>query len=108
MTYLLLNLAFVLAAVLVLVVALATRASRRTLVARWWLPLTAAGGLVMGLTALFDNIMIQIGLMTYSSAAISGLAVGLAPLEDFAYPLAGLILLPALWLLLGGRGNRDG
>ena len=29
--------------------------------------------------------------------------VGLAPLEDFAYPLAGVLLLPGLWLLLGGR-----
>ena len=32
--------------------------------------------------------------------------VGLAPIEDFAYPLAGVLLLPALWTALRGRRSR--
>src|SRR5699024_367998 len=31
---------------------------------------------------------------------ISGVRIGKAPVEDFAYPLAGAMLLPALWQLL--------
>ncbi|WHF20954.1 hypothetical protein QJS66_11790 [Kocuria rhizophila] len=40
--------------------------------------------------------------MTYTEQNISGVRIGLAPLEDFAYPVAGVLLLPALWLLLAG------
>jgi lycopene cyclase domain-containing protein len=62
---------------------------------------------VLALTAVFDNVMIHFGLMTYSRDAISGALVGAAPVEDFAYPLAALMLLPALWLLFDRRGDHD-
>lgn len=58
------------------------------------------------LTAVFDNVMIAVGLFTYEEQMISGLRVGLAPIEDFAYPLAAVILLPALWLLLEPLTSR--
>jgi lycopene cyclase domain-containing protein len=57
-------------------------------------------------TAVFDNVMIGIGLDGYDPSKISGLYVGIAPLEDFAYPLAAAVLLPSLWILLGGRGDE--
>jgi len=62
------------------------------------------------LTAVFDTIMIATGLFHYSPDHLLGLHIGLAPLEDFAYPLAGAILLPALWAALHGRrhGRRRG
>jgi hypothetical protein len=41
--------------------------------------------------------------MTYDDARISGARLGLVPLEDFAYPIAALLLLPALWLLTRRR-----
>lgn len=66
--------------------------------------LAAAGGaaaVVLVLTAVFDNLMIAAGLFTYAPEMISGAMVGLAPLEDFAYPVAAVLLLPALWILLG-------
>ncbi|WP_371708699.1 lycopene cyclase domain-containing protein [Nesterenkonia sp. NBAIMH1] len=76
--------------------------------------LVAAAALAMGvlfaLTAIFDNVIIGIGLVAYDESVISGLRIGLAPIEDFAYPLAGVILLPALWVLLrplGSAGERD-
>jgi len=58
------------------------------------------------LTAVFDNIMIGAGLFDYGARALAGPRLGLAPLEDFAYPAAAAVLLPGLWLLLPGRGRK--
>jgi lycopene cyclase domain-containing protein len=66
----------------------------------------AAAAVVLVLTAVFDNLMIAAGLFTYAPGLISGVMVGLAPLEDFAYPVAAVLLLPSLWILLGRRGLR--
>ena len=55
------------------------------------------------LTAVFDNVMIGAGLFHYSPEHLTGLRIGLAPLEDFAYPLAAAILLPSLWTVLRRR-----
>ncbi|MFH8250357.1 lycopene cyclase domain-containing protein [Microbacterium sp. B2969] len=55
------------------------------------------------LTAVFDNLMIAAGLFTYPAAQISGLRVGLAPLEDFAYPVCAAFLVPGVFVLLPAR-----
>lgn len=108
MTYAWLSVIFIVAAAAVFLLALLSwRSSRRALIARWATPVAAAGVAVMILTAVFDNVMIRSGLMAYARHTISGLLIGVAPLEDFAYPLAGLILLPSLWLLFGKRGRND-
>lgn len=64
----------------------------------------AASGLaalvLLALTAVFDNIMIAAGLFTYPAEHLSGLHIGLAPIEDFSYPLAAAFLIPAVWTLL--------
>ena len=52
------------------------------------------------LTAVFDTVMIATGLFAYSDAHLSGPRVGLAPIEDFAYPIAGVLLLAGLWNLI--------
>nr|WP_201471445.1 lycopene cyclase domain-containing protein [Microbacterium hydrocarbonoxydans] len=59
------------------------------------------------LTAVFDTLMIATGLFHYSPGHLLGIHIGLAPLEDFAYPLAGAVLLPALWAALRARRTRD-
>lgn len=59
------------------------------------------------LTAVFDTLMIATGLFHYSPGHLLGVHIGLAPLEDFAYPLAGAVLLPALWAALRARRTRD-
>ena len=69
---------------------------------------TLAAVALLILTTVFDNVMIASGLFEYSDAHISGLRIGVAPVEDFAYPLAGVILLPALWSLFGGGHGRGG
>ncbi|ASN53627.1 lycopene cyclase domain-containing protein [Sinomonas sp. R1AF57] len=110
MSYLLLDLVFLVAAAGLAGLLSARRrgarpgARRRTLA---WVPLLIAGVALLALTAVFDNVMIAVGLFSYASAALSGLAVGLAPLEDFAYPLAAAVLLPALWVRLS-RAERTG
>ncbi|WP_144873951.1 lycopene cyclase domain-containing protein [Microbacterium sp. 1.5R] len=63
---------------------------------------TAAVALIV-LTAVFDTVMIASGLFHYSPDHLVGVRIGLAPLEDFAYPIAGAILLPALWSCLRAR-----
>lgn len=52
------------------------------------------------LTAVFDNLMIAAGLFTYPEHLISGWRIGLAPVEDFAYPVCAAFLLPAVHALL--------
>lgn len=51
------------------------------------------------LTAVFDNLMIAAGLFTYPDHLISGVRIGLAPVEDFAYPVAAAFLVPAVQTL---------
>ncbi|MEV4668102.1 lycopene cyclase domain-containing protein [Microbacterium sp. LWO12-1.2] len=55
------------------------------------------------LTAVFDTIMIGTGLFHYSGQHLLDIHIGLAPIEDFAYPLAGALLLPSLWAALRAR-----
>jgi lycopene cyclase domain-containing protein len=72
-----------------------------------WVPAIVAGAALLALTAVFDNAMIAAGLFGYSPETLLGPAVGLAPLEDFAYPLAAAILLPVLWRRLSPAGRRQ-
>lgn len=107
MTYVLLSLGFLLIALAVLIVAVARRGGLLRFRRRWLLPVVLTGVALTVLTAVFDNLMVAVGLMTYAAADIAGPSVGLVPLADFAYPLAGLMLLPALWLLLRPRSHRE-
>jgi len=59
--------------------------------------------LLLAMTAVFDNIMIGVGLVGYDETLISGVFIGIAPLEDFAYALAAVVLLPSIWSLLSPR-----
>ena len=100
MTYLLLNLAFL---AFVALVAAATLAARRT--PRWRAIGLAAIPLVI-LTAVFDNVLVGVGIVAYDPHRISGLRLGVAPVEDFAYAIAALVLMPCLWSLLTPRSRE--
>lgn len=65
-----------------------------------WAAIAVAGAALLLVTAVFDNAMISIGLVAYDESLISGAFVGVAPLEDFAYAIAAVVGLPALWALL--------
>ncbi|RLP82878.1 prenyltransferase [Mycetocola lacteus] len=58
-------------------------------------------------TAVFDNIMIALGLFDYDRDTLLGLNIGNAPIEDFTYPLLALLILPGVWLALGKLSNAD-
>lgn len=106
MTYVWLSTVFVLLAAAVAGLALLRSPAPRALLTRWLAPVLITVVSLFVLTAIFDNLMIGTGLMAYSREHTSGVTIGLAPIEDFAYPLAALILLPSLWFLLG-RGDRQ-
>jgi lycopene cyclase domain-containing protein len=99
-TYWALDAIFLGVVALVGIVALATRRAPR------WLAVLIAAGILFVLTAIFDNVMIGIGLVGYRRALISGVFVGRAPLEDFAYAVAAIVLLPSLWALLARKRDR--
>ncbi len=74
--------------------------------ARWWAATTAVLAVLLVLTAVFDSLMIAVDLFRFDEAQLLGVRLGQAPLEDFAWPLASVLALPALWELLGhGRGR---
>jgi len=97
MTYWSLNAIFLAGVALVAILALLTRRAPR------WLAILIASGILLIFTAVFDNIMIGIGLVGYDRHLISGVFIGRAPIEDFAYTIAGVVLLPSLWALLARR-----
>jgi len=88
----------------VALVALAAVLSSRT---PRWRSMLLAGAVLLLMTAVFDNVMIGIGLVDYNPDLISGAFIGIAPLEDFGYAIAAAVLLPSLWALLPSRKERD-
>ncbi len=100
MTYLLLNLPFL---GVVALVALAAVLSRR---APRWRVVGVAAAVLLVLTAVFDNVLVATGIVGYDPDRISGALVGVAPVEDFAYAVAAVVLLPSVWTLLGGGSRR--
>ncbi len=49
------------------------------------------------LTAAFDNLIIVMGIVQYDTAKLIGLYVGTVPIEDFAYTVVAVLLVPAIW-----------
>ena len=97
-TYWLLNLAFLGGVALV---ALITWLAHR--MPAWRLVGLAAIPLLV-LTAVFDNVLVGTHIVSYDPKLITGVVVGVAPLEDFSYSIAAVVLLPCLWALLAPRG----
>jgi lycopene cyclase domain-containing protein len=101
MSYVLLDLVFLGGALLVTFTAVLLRRHRLSRQNVWAVCIALVA--VLLLSAVFDNVMIGVGLVAYDPARISGLKIGLAPIEDFAYPVAVALLLPALWTLFPAR-----
>lgn len=99
MTYLWLALAFIAAAAVAGVI-FARQGARPGEAGKHWKAVGLAFAALAVLTAVFDSVMIGMELFHYDSSHILGLKIGLAPIEDFAYPLAGVVALPGLWMWL--------
>ncbi|MCU1413427.1 MAG: lycopene cyclase [Microbacteriaceae bacterium] len=95
MSYWALNAIFLAVVALVAIIA--------TLRARPWVAVVITLGILLVVSAVFDNVMIGVGLVGYDRSKISGAFIGVAPLEDFAYAIAAAVLLPSLWILTAGR-----
>ena len=72
----------------------------------WLIGVGGALAVMLVLTALFDNLMISAGLVAYDHDLTSGLRLGVAPVEDFAYAVAAAVFVPSVWSLLTA-GPRD-
>jgi len=68
----------------------------------WWLALVA----LLILTAIFDSIIIGLGIVGYTPEKILGLKAGLAPVEDFFYAILAIIMVPALWNVFDTKNKK--
>ena len=103
MTYWTLNAIFLAVVALVAIVAAVRIRSTRP-----WVAIAITLGVLLVMTAVFDNVMIGAGLVGYEPSLISGAFIGIAPLEDFAYAIAAAVLLPSLWMLLPAGSRASG
>ncbi|MDP9823046.1 lycopene cyclase domain-containing protein [Nocardioides massiliensis] len=102
MTYLGLAGVFVAVTLPVLLLTVVVRRPTR----RWWAATALTALCLVVLTAVFDSLMIAADLFRFDEDALAGIHVGLAPIEDFAWPIAAAVLVPSLVLLLAGRRGR--
>lgn len=93
MNYVLLN-GFVLAVVIGIcyVFFRSSREEKQNRVAFW-----GSLAAVIGLTAIFDSLIIAAGIVAYDTSRILTLYIGRAPIEDFAYACVSVILVITLW-----------
>jgi len=56
-------------------------------------------GVIVSLTLLFDNLIILADIVDYDTSLITGAKLFVAPLEDFAYAIVAVLLMPILWKL---------
>jgi len=72
---------------------------------RW--PAYLVGMLPMILiTAVFDNLIVSTGIVGYDASKISGFMVGAAPIEDFAYTIAAVLIVPSVWSAVLNRKKK--
>jgi lycopene cyclase domain-containing protein len=67
---------------------------------RHWLVakhLVGTAAVMLTLTAIFDNVIIGTGIVAYDAEKISGIKIGVAPIEDFAYTVLAIVLVPSLF-----------
>ena len=87
-TYLVLNL-------VVLAAVIAVLKLRGALV--WNRAMTITLAVLLATTAIFDSLIVAMGIVQYDAAQILGVTVGAAPVEDFFYAALAALLVPATW-----------
>ncbi|WP_295627832.1 lycopene cyclase domain-containing protein [uncultured Corynebacterium sp.] len=90
MTYFLISVPFIVLAVAVWLV-------RRRSAPRQLAVTAIVVAVLLVLTTVFDNFMILAGLVGYDDAQMSGLRIGVMPVEDLLYAIVAAIAVPAIW-----------
>ena len=93
MTYLLMNLSFMLIAFVVLNVFVRKTPWKTVL----WTMLS-----MLLLTLIFDNVIIGLDIVAYDPEKVSGVFLGLAPIEDFAYTVVAVLAVSSIWHKMTG------
>jgi lycopene cyclase domain-containing protein len=91
MTYLALNVTFMLIAFVVL-----NLVSRKSP----WRAISFTMLWMLLVTLVFDNVIIGLEIVGYDKTKISGILLGLAPLEDFAYTVVAVLAVGIIWTKL--------
>lgn len=64
-----------------------------------------AGVALLVMTGVFNNVIVGLGIVAYDPARVLGARVGLFPVEDLAYSIGAVLLLPSCWVLLERTGT---
>ena len=91
MTYLALNVTFMLIAFVVL-----NLFSRKSP----WRTISFTMLWMLLVTLVFDNVIIGLEIVGYDKTKISGILLGLAPIEDFAYTVVAVLAVGIIWTKL--------
>ena len=51
-------------------------------------------------TLVLDNVIVALGIVDYDTNKISGLVLGLVPIEDFAYTIVSVLAVSSIWHLM--------
>lgn len=93
-TYLMLN---------IIVIAMVALVLARLKWWRWDRAMTYTLLVLVAATALFDSLIIAAGIVAYDPSKLLGIVVGQAPIEDFFYTVAAVMIVPMVWHGLGRR-----
>lgn len=95
LTYLIINLVFIIMVLLLLRIKI--RVSR---------PIVVTALVLLVLTAIFDSVLVSIGIVGYDESKILGLRIGNAPVEDFMYTILAVLMIPGLWQIFD-KGQKS-
>jgi lycopene cyclase domain-containing protein len=82
-------------------------ARRRVSIVGGTVSAVAAGVVLLVMTGVFNNVIVGLGIVAYDDALISGARIGLFPVEDLAYSIGAVLLLPSCWVLLERSRDRS-
>lgn len=92
-------------------VAVTVAVRRGTLPGQFAAATAATAAVLVALTVVFDSAMIAADLFRFDPDGLTGVRLGLAPVEDLAWPVAAALVLPALRAAVapgpGGPGGPD-
>jgi lycopene cyclase domain-containing protein len=55
---------------------------------------------MLGVTSIFDNLIILSGIVDYDTTKLFGIYLGVVPIEDFAYTVVAVLLVPTIWKVM--------